>query len=64
MLKMKLGALLGFAVGWAVGSGKAKQFWEEFQGKSTTRPATGPQRDHTAVGDVAARRSQEAAAGS
>ena len=39
MLKMKLGALLGFAAGWAVGSGKAKQFWEELQGKS--RPARG-----------------------
>jgi hypothetical protein len=60
MLKMKLGALFGFAVGWAVGSGKAKQFWEEFQGKSASESQLG----HSAVGDVTTRRSQEAAAGS
>jgi len=64
MLKMKLGALLGFAIGWAVGSGKAKEYWEELQGKSATRPATGSQRDQSAFGDVTTRRSQEAAAGS
>jgi hypothetical protein len=63
MLKMKLGALLGFAAGWAVGSGKAKEFWEELQGKSS-HPPTGPRRDQSGVGDVTARRSQEAAAGS
>ena len=64
MLKMKLGALLGFAAGWAVGSGKAKEFWEELQGKSAAKPATGPQRDQSGVDDVTARRTQEAAAGS
>ena len=44
MLKMKLGALLGFAVGWAVGTGKAKQFWEELQDKqaSGSASASGP----------------------
>ncbi len=64
MLRMKLGALLGFALGWAVGTGKAKQFWEELQGKPANSPATGTQRDQSAFGDVTSRRSQEAAAGS
>jgi hypothetical protein len=64
MLKMKLGALLGFAAGWAVGTGKAKQFWEELQGKSANRSANAPQRDQSPLEDVTSRRSQEAAAGS
>ncbi len=64
MLKMKLGALLGFAAGWAVGTGKAKEFWEELQGKQATRSATAAQHDRSPLGDVTARRSQEAAAGS
>ena len=61
MLKMKLGALLGFAAGWAVGSGKAKQFWEELQDKQASG-STAPQQ--SPLGDVTSRRSQEAAAGS
>ena len=64
MLKMKLGALLGFAAGWAVASGKAKQFWEEMQGKPATRSTTAAQRDQSPLDDVSARRSQEAVAGS
>jgi len=43
MVKFKLGALLGFAAGWAVGSGRAAEFWEQVQRRSSTRtssPAT------------------------
>ena len=63
MLKLKLGLLIGFAAGWAVGSGKAAELWAELQGKPAPRAATGPQRE-SSVGDVTSRLSQEAAAGS
>jgi hypothetical protein len=31
MLKFKVGVLLGFALGWAVGSGRASEFWDRIQ---------------------------------
>jgi len=40
MVKFKLGALLGFAAGWAVGSGRAAEFWEQVQRRSSTRTSS------------------------
>jgi hypothetical protein len=31
MLKFKLGAVLGFAAGWAVGTGRAAALWDQIQ---------------------------------
>jgi hypothetical protein len=31
MLKFKLGLLLGFAAGWAVGTGRAAELWDQMQ---------------------------------
>ncbi len=31
MTKFKLGAVLGFGVGWAVGSGRAADLWNQLQ---------------------------------
>ncbi|HKA03781.1 MAG TPA: hypothetical protein VKD67_05610 [Acidimicrobiales bacterium] len=36
MLKFKMGALLGFAAGWAVGSGRASEFWDQVQRRAST----------------------------
>ena len=64
MLKFKVGLMFGFALGWAVGSGKAKQFWEDMQGKPATRPAR-PFGEPSSVGHVTTPRgSQGVAAGS
>jgi hypothetical protein len=40
MMRFKLGALLGFAAGWAVGSGRAAEFWEEVQRRSSNRTSS------------------------
>jgi hypothetical protein len=42
MLKFKLGALIGFAVGWMVGTGRAAKLWDEFQHTAVRRKETGP----------------------
>ena len=31
MLRFKLGAILGFAAGWAVGSGRANEMWQRMR---------------------------------
>ena len=31
MLKFKLGVILGFAAGWAVGSGRAMEMWQQMR---------------------------------
>jgi hypothetical protein len=31
MSKFKLGAIVGFVVGWAVGSGRAAELWDQLQ---------------------------------
>jgi hypothetical protein len=36
MLKFKLGVLLGFAAGWAVGSGRAAELWDQIQRRAST----------------------------
>ena len=41
MTKFKLGALLGFGVGWAVGSGRAADLWNQLQ-TSMARREPGP----------------------
>jgi hypothetical protein len=41
MFKMKLGAIVGFALGWLVGSGRAAKLWDQFQ-EAATRRAGGP----------------------
>lgn len=43
MLRFKLGVLIGFVIGWAVGTGKAAELWNEI---SNSRP--GSSRLHTA----------------
>jgi hypothetical protein len=37
MLKFKLGLLLGFGAGWAVGSGRAADFWSQVQERASNR---------------------------
>jgi hypothetical protein len=37
MFKIKLGAIVGFALGWLVGSGRAAKLWDEIQGSATRR---------------------------
>jgi hypothetical protein len=60
MLRFKLGALIGFGIGWAVGSGRAAEFWNDFRG--TSRPQAGPRPTETVTSGMTTRR--EAAAGS
>jgi hypothetical protein len=37
MLKFKLGALVGFGLGWLVGSGRAAKLWDDLQGSAADR---------------------------
>jgi hypothetical protein len=37
MLKFKVGVLLGFGAGWAVGSGRASEFWSQIQERASSR---------------------------
>jgi hypothetical protein len=64
MLRFKLGALIGFAIGWAVGSGRAAEFWNEISGsrRGSSRSPTGPRPTETVSSGMTARR--EASAGS
>jgi hypothetical protein len=38
MLKLKIGLLVGGAIGWAVGSGKAQQWWRSLRASMGDRP--------------------------
>jgi hypothetical protein len=42
VLKMKLGAIFGFALGWLVGSGRAAELWDQFQGSTGRKPVPTP----------------------
>jgi hypothetical protein len=42
MFKFKMGALLGFAAGWAVGSGRAAEFWDQIQRRTSTQGTPSP----------------------
>jgi hypothetical protein len=42
VLKMKLGAIFGFALGWLVGSGRAAELWDQFQGSTGRKPVSTP----------------------
>jgi hypothetical protein len=51
VLKFQLGGLLGFALGWAVGSGRATELWEQLRGPAdgrATRTSTGSRLDRSA----------------
>jgi hypothetical protein len=37
MMRFKLGLLLGFGAGWAVGTGRAAEFWREVQDRASSR---------------------------
>ena len=37
MLRFKLGAMLGFAAGWLVASGKASEWWQQLRSRGTLR---------------------------
>jgi hypothetical protein len=50
MMRFKLGLLLGFGAGWAVGSGRASEFWREVQDRASTRTA-GRSRQYGSVGE-------------
>jgi hypothetical protein len=54
MLKFKLGALIGFAAGWMVGTGRAAKLWDEFQNSAVSRKDTGPTAatEHLAEGRI------------
>ena len=41
MLRFKLGAILGFAAGWAVGSGRAIEMWQRLRSNRRRRPPRG-----------------------
>jgi hypothetical protein len=43
MLKLKIGLLIGGAIGWAVGSGRARQWWQSLRASMGDRPGTGTQ---------------------
>jgi hypothetical protein len=54
MFKMKLGAIVGFALGWLVGSGRAVKLWDQLQEAVTRRaggsgPVAVPATNSTAV---------------
>jgi hypothetical protein len=38
MLKFKLGLVLGFAAGWAVGTGRAAALWDQIRRAAGQRP--------------------------
>jgi len=40
MMRFKLGLLLGFGAGWAVGSGRAAEFWHDVQQRASNRNAS------------------------
>jgi hypothetical protein len=40
MIKFKLGLLLGFAAGWAVGSGKARELFDQARQSATSKTAS------------------------
>ncbi len=42
MFKMKLGVIVGFALGWLVGSGRAAKLWDQFQEAATSRAGARP----------------------
>jgi hypothetical protein len=51
VLRFKLGALVGFALGWAVGSGRASEFFEQLRAPDERRvsdSASGAWLDRTA----------------
>jgi hypothetical protein len=54
MLRFKLGALMGFGLGWLVGTGRAAKLWDEFQGSAVGRKqsGTGAVTDHLAEGPI------------
>jgi hypothetical protein len=64
MLRFKLGALIGFGIGWAVGSGRAAEFWNEISGSGggASRPQAGTRPTEAVTSDMTARR--ESAVGS
>jgi hypothetical protein len=37
MFKFKLGAIVGFGLGWLVGSGRAAKLWDAIHGSATRR---------------------------
>ena len=37
MFKIKLGVIVGFALGWLVGSGRAAKLWDQFQEAASSR---------------------------
>jgi len=50
MFKMKLGAIVGFALGWFVGTGRAAKLWDRLQ-EAATRRAGGSGPVAVPVGD-------------
>jgi hypothetical protein len=50
MFKMKLGAIVGFALGWLVGTGRAAKLWDQLQ-EAATRRAGGSGPVAVPVGD-------------
>jgi hypothetical protein len=42
MTRFKLALLLGFALGWAVGSGRAQELWRQVRHSADDRLATSP----------------------
>jgi hypothetical protein len=64
MLRFKLGALIGFGIGWAVGSGRAAEFWNEISGSQggASRLQAGTRPTESVTSDMTARR--ESAVGS
>jgi hypothetical protein len=53
MFKLKLGAIVGFALGWLVGTGRAAKLWDQLQEAATrraggSRPVAVPAADRSA----------------
>ena len=51
MMRFKLGVLLGFGAGWAVGSGRAAEFWHDVQQRASTRSRTFTGRSGSSLGE-------------
>jgi hypothetical protein len=61
MFKVKLGAIVGFALGWLVGSGRAAKLWDQLQEAATRRaggsgPVAVPVADRSTAAQGAAAR--------
>jgi hypothetical protein len=54
MTRFKLALLLGFALGWAVGSGRAQEFWQRMRSAAAERSGSSMPSSPVAAGGLTA----------